>query len=94
MKHLGILLSIFITIPLWGASYTNVSPDIAEFLNSLAAQNGPPIYSLSPEKARKILDDLQAPTVDVIPANIKDIEVAGKDGKKIDVRIIKPINQV
>lgn len=90
MKHLGIVLSIFIAMPLLGASYANISPDVAEFLNSLAAQNGPPIYSLSPEKARKILDDLQAPTVDVIPAAIKDIEVPGSDEQKISVRIVKP----
>jgi acetyl esterase len=90
MKHLGIVLSIFIAMPLSGASYANVSPDIAEFLKTLAAQNGPPIYTLSPDKARKVLDDLQAPTVDLIPANIKDIEVVGSDEQKISVRIVKP----
>ena len=90
MKHLDILLSIFITMPLWGVSYANLSPDVTEFLNALAAQNGPPIYTLTPEKARKVLDDLQAPSVGIIPANIKDIEIPGSDDQKISVRIVTP----
>lgn len=86
-KIIWLLCIINYTYPL---AYPTIDLQVTEFLNTLAAQNGPPIYKLSPEKARKVLDDLQAPTVDVIPAQIKDIEVVGKDGKPISVRIVKP----
>lgn len=90
-KLLLLMLSIYAIYP---ATNTNLDPQVAEFLNSLAAQNGPPIYTLSPEKARDVLNSLQASSVGVIPAQIQDIQVIGKDKKPIDVRIVKPNGNV
>lgn len=71
-------------------AYPQLDPQIAKFLNGLAAQNAPPIYTLSPEKARSVLNSLQAPSVGILPAVIQDIEISGSDGNPIDVRIVRP----
>lgn len=85
-----IFLLILTTCVNYSAPHGNLDPQVAKFLNGLAAQNGPPIYTLSPEKARDVLNSLQASSVGVISAQIQDIQVMGSDKKPIDVRIVKP----
>lgn len=70
--------------------YDNLNPNIAAFLTKLAEQNGPPLYALTPEQARKALDDLQAPIVNTVPALIDDKVIPGKITKTIAIRIIRP----
>ncbi len=56
-----------------------------KFIDGLAAQNAPPIYTLSPVDARKVLDDAQNGPVP--PAQIEDItRLCGS------MRIIRPEN--
>ncbi len=92
MKKLFLLM--LSTYVIYAVPNNNLDPHVAEFLNGLAAQNGPPIYTLSPEKARDVLNSLQASSVGVIPAHIQDIKVIGKDKKPIDVRIVRPNGNV
>lgn len=73
-------------------TYQTIDPKVAQFSQALAMQDGPPIYTLQPEQARKILDDLQAPTVNVLPADVEDKEIAIDQNKKISVRIVRPLN--
>lgn len=74
------------------SKYKNLDPKIAKFLEQLAKQDGPPIYTLPAEKARKVLEDLQAPSVNKLPVQIQDeIIPVGPDGK-LSIRIIRPVN--
>lgn len=72
--------------------YENLDPQVAQFLKKLAAKDGTPIYELTPQEARKVLDDLQAPSVNTIPASIQDIVIPGKITKEISLRIVRPKN--
>ncbi|MBI2774749.1 alpha/beta hydrolase [Candidatus Dependentiae bacterium] len=70
--------------------YKNLDPQVAQFLNKLAKQDGPPIYTLPIEQARKVLDDLQAGSVGTIAADVKDITIKGGPTKEVSVRLIRP----
>lgn len=72
--------------------YENVNPIIAKFLTQLAEQNPPPLYTLTPQKARETLDYLQASSVDKIPVSLEDVVIPGKITKDISLRIIRPQN--
>lgn len=89
-KLLIILLSGFIVENSIAASYKNLDPQVSGFLEQLAKQDGPPIYTLKPEDARNVLDDLQKPSVGIIPASIKDITVPFKDKEEVSARIVRP----
>jgi acetyl esterase len=73
-------------------NYETIDPTMASFLADLEKQDGPPIYTLSPEKARNVLDALQARIVNTVPAEIKDITIPGSVTKEISLRIIRPKN--
>ncbi len=75
-----------------GISYHTLDPQIAQFLTDLSKQKGPAIYTLTPEKARKVLDDLQANTVNTIPASVQEKIIAGGPTKEISVTIVRPQN--
>lgn len=68
----------------------NLYPQIQEFLDALAAQHGPPIYSLSPEAARKALIDIQSKPVKKLPASIEDLSIPIGPKGTVDIRIIRP----
>lgn len=85
------LISGFMVNYINAAAYKNIDPQVVSFLEQLAKKDGPPIFKLKPEEARKILNDLQAPLVGKIPATVKDIMVPFKDHDDVSVRIVKPI---
>jgi len=72
------------------ASYHNLDSQVSNFLEQLAAKGGPPLNELPIEDARKVLDDLQKPTINQIPAKIKDTEIMGSNKEKISIRIVRP----
>ena len=72
------------------ASNENLDPQVAQFLEELAKKDGPPIYTLQPKDARKVLDDLQAPIVNTMPAEIQDTTVPGGPLGPVSVRIVRP----
>lgn len=100
MKNTKILISLFIVISLClslnskqdSAKYKDLDPKFKSFLIDLAKQDGPPIYKLPIKQARKILDDLQKPSYNKIPADIKDIVIPNDKLGKISLTIIRPKN--
>lgn len=60
-----------------------------KFIEGLIAQKQPPIYTLSPVEARKVLDDAQSGHVKKPSVQIED-KLLDCRGKKVSVRIIRP----
>lgn len=60
-----------------------------QFIEELAAKKGPPIYTLSPTAARKVLDDAQSGHVEKPPVQIEDKVLPCGPDKKVSVRIIR-----
>lgn len=88
-----LLLSLVYGTIIFGTSYKKLDPAAAKLLQNLEKQDGPPIYTLSPAKARTILDTLQAPSVDTIPADVQDVVIpdGSKPKKEISLRIVRPL---
>ncbi|MCX4515601.1 alpha/beta hydrolase [Streptomyces sp. NBC_01619] len=61
-----------------------------DFLNELAAAGGPPLYKLSYEGARKVLDDLQSKPVNKLPADITERNLPVGPGGSVSIRIVRP----
>ena len=60
------------------------------FLQALAAKGGPPIYKLSVEDARKVLDGAQSGPVKKLPAQIEDRTIPGGPIGDVSIRIVRP----
>lgn len=76
-------------------SYSTVEPKTRVFLENLQKRGGPPIYTLTPEKARAVLSDVQAtslpPGVDLPAADIEKRTIpGGPDGSQVSVTIVRP----
>ena len=65
-----------------------LDPIIQSFVDSL--KGGTPIYKLSPQDARKVLEDVQAGPVDTLPADIQDLTIPVGPKGNINIRIIRP----
>ncbi|MFF4733660.1 alpha/beta hydrolase [Streptomyces mirabilis] len=61
-----------------------------DFLNQLAAADGPPLYKLSYPAARDVLDKLQAAPVPMQPAQISKRSVPGGPTGPVSVHIVRP----
>jgi acetyl esterase len=61
-----------------------------KFVQALAAKGGPPIYKLSIEDARKVLDGAQSSPVKKLPAQIEDRKIPGGPTGEISIRIVRP----
>jgi acetyl esterase len=74
--------------------YSEFEQNTRALLNDLQEQGGPPIYTLSPEKAREVLSTLQASVpVQKLPANIENRTIPdGPDGKDVSITIVRPID--
>lgn len=75
---------------LYAKKYFDLDPQVAQFINQLDTQNAPPIYTLTPQAARKVLDDLQKNNVNRVPALVQDITIPGKITPEISLRIVRP----
>ncbi len=67
-----------------------LTPETQGFVDTLAAQNAPPIYTLSPEAARKVLLDAQSKLKTKPLADVEDHVVPVRKNDKIDVRFVRP----
>jgi acetyl esterase len=74
--------------------YSEFEQNTRALLNGLQKQGGPPIYTLSPEKAREVLSTLQASIpVQKLPADIENRTIPeGPDGKDVSITIVRPTN--
>jgi acetyl esterase len=75
-------------------NYTGLEQNIRAFLNNLQQQGGPPIYTLSPEKARAVLSGLQASyPFQKLPADIENRTIpGGPNATEISITIVRPPN--
>lgn len=68
-----------------------LEPTTQAFVDALEAQGGKPLYALSYEDARKVLEDAQAINVRKPPADIEDrVFPCGSTGE-VSVRIYRPV---
>ena len=61
-----------------------------KFVDALQAAGGPPLYTLSPKDARKVLDDAQAIPVTKLPAGITECTIPDGPTGGVSVRIVRP----
>jgi acetyl esterase len=71
-------------------STPSLDATIERFLKQLAAQGGPPLYTLSPAGARAVLAGVQAGEVMRYEADREDCTINGGPTGEISLRIIRP----
>jgi acetyl esterase len=69
-----------------------LDPRIRKFIEALEAKGGPPLYTLSPADARKVLETLQSQPAKKLDAKIEDLTIPGGPTKEVSVRIVRPGN--
>ncbi len=70
---------------------TFIEPHTLAFLKGLEAQGGPPLYTLTPAEARKVLLAVQASVnVTKLPAEIEDRTIPGGPTGEVSLRIVRP----
>ena len=67
-----------------------LEPTTQKFVDGIAAKGGPPIYTLSPDAARKVLADLQSGPIGRVPASIEDTSFPVGPTGKVAIRILRP----
>jgi acetyl esterase len=72
------------------AAGSSLQSQTQRFINTLAAAGGPPLYTLTPQAARKVLDDLQSGPVHKLPADIEERSIPGGPTGPVSVRIVRP----
>ena len=72
------------------AELPSVEPGTQKFLDRLAAQGGPPIYTLSPKDARAVLSGAQAMKVAKLPVEIAVRTIPVGPTGKTRIRIVRP----
>lgn len=68
-----------------------LDPTAQRFIDTLAAENAPPIYTLSPADARRVLDSLQSSTpVLLLPSSVQDTIIPTNTAGPVSIRIVRP----
>lgn len=67
-----------------------LDPPTQKFVSALEAAGGPPLYTLSPADARKVLDDAQAIPIEKMPADIIERTIPGGPTGDVSIRIVRP----
>jgi acetyl esterase len=68
-----------------------LEPAAQALADALAAGGGPPIYTLSPENARAILDQAQAGEIAMADAEIEEHTIPGGPSGTVSVTVLKPL---
>lgn len=63
-----------------------------KFADALAAQGGKPLYQMSIDDARAVLEGLQAQPVEKLPADLEDRMIRGGPNGQVSIRIVRPAN--
>ncbi len=71
-----------------------LEPLAQAFADALAAAGGPPLYTLSPEDARAVLDTAQAGPVALAPAEVEEHAIPGGPGGEVAVTVVRPLGAV
>ena len=67
-----------------------LEPATQKFIDGLVAAGGSPLYTLSPDDARKVLTSVQATPVTKLPASIEDTTFPVGPTGKVAIRIVRP----
>lgn len=67
-----------------------LTPETQRFVDALAAQNAPPINTLSPEKARNTLLEIQSGAISLPDADIEEIVLPESSHQGINIRLVRP----
>jgi acetyl esterase len=67
-----------------------LEPAAQALANALAASDGPPLYTLSPEDARAVLDGAQSGDVPMAPAEIEEHTIPGGPDGTVSITVVKP----
>ena len=75
-------------------NYTGLEQNARAFLDNLQQKGGPPIYTLSPDKARAVLSGLQASyPVQKLSTDIENRTIpGGPNATEISITIVRPQN--
>jgi acetyl esterase len=75
-------------------NHTGLEKQTRAFLDDSQQKDGPPIFTLSPQKARTVLSGLQASVaVKMLPAEIENRTIpGGPGGKNVSITIVRPPN--
>lgn len=68
----------------------NLGAKTEEFISELEKLDTPALYTMTPEKARKFLDNLQEKTHKEIEADVIDTNIFTETAGNVDVRIVRP----
>ncbi len=71
-------------------NYSTVEKNTKLFLEKLQQSGGPPLYTLTPTEARKVLSGLQAAPVEKLPAEIENKSIPVGPNGEISIQIVKP----
>ena len=67
-----------------------LDPTAQKFADMLAASAGPPIYNMTPEAARGVLDGLQSGPIAQLPADIGTLTLPVGPTGKTEVNVVRP----
>lgn len=67
-----------------------LEPAAQSFADALAAGDGPPLYTLTPDEARVVLDQAQSGRVDMAPAEIEEHTIPGGPDGTVSVTVVRP----
>ncbi|MGN6630058.1 MAG: alpha/beta hydrolase [Candidatus Nitrosocosmicus sp.] len=71
-------------------NYSTVEHKTKKFLESLQQNNGPPLYTLTPDGARAVLSSLQSMQVEKLSAEIEEKDIPIGPNGKISIKILRP----
>ncbi|MGN6622869.1 MAG: alpha/beta hydrolase [Candidatus Nitrosocosmicus sp.] len=71
-------------------NYSTVEHKTKKFLESLQQNDGPPLYTLTPDDARAVLSSLQSMQVEKLSAEIEEKDIPIGPNGKISIKILRP----
>lgn len=71
-------------------NYSTVEHKTKKFLESLQQNDGPPLYTLTPDDARAVLSSLQSMPVEKLSAEIEEKDIPIGPNGKISIKILRP----
>jgi acetyl esterase len=85
------LLACSVSIAAFAETVPQLEPATQAFIDKLTAAGGPALYDMTPQAARKVLDDIQAdPNGKLAPAEEKEVTLPVGPTGKTQVRVIRP----
>ena len=69
-----------------------LEPAAQALADALAAGGGPPLYTLSPDDARAVLDQAQAGDVAMAPAEVEEHTIPGGPDGTVSITVVRPVD--